>query len=305
MTEHRFGHDAWTERKLDALERYLVEWRKIFTTNSRAQYFKTLYVDAFAGTGSRKNPKPDEGDTSGQQSLFANDNLDIAVPDEYRRGSARIALELASPFDRYIFVEKNPVHAAELKRMIAEEFPALAERCQVWEGDGCEIMRELCTTHFDWKKWRAVAFLDPYGMNVEAELLWRIGNTKAIDLWLLFPLGMGVNRLLTSKGIPHKAFANKLTRVFGDTDWENDFYRPPATGDLFANAPAGAEKHADFDAIGEHYRKRLEGRFAGVAPRAKVLTNSRGNPLYWLFFASANPVGAPTAVKIANYLMED
>lgn len=303
MTEHRFGHDAWTERKLDALGRYLVAWRTIFTANAKAQHFKTLYVDAFAGTGSRKNPKPDNADD--QHKLFADDDLEVALPDEYRRGSARIALELASPFDRYIFVEKNPAHATELKRMIADDFPALAARCRVWEGDGCDIMRELCTTHYDWDKWRAVAFLDPYGMNVEADLLWRIGQTKAVDLWLLFPLGMGVNRLLTKRGIPRKAFANKLTRVFGDTDWEKDFYRPPATRDLFDDAPAGAEKHADFDAIGEHYRKRLEGRFAGVAPRAKVLTNSRGNPLYWLFFASANPGGAPTAVKIADYLMAD
>lgn len=85
--------------------------------------------------------------------------------------------------------------------MIADDFPALAERCLVWEADGCDVMRELCTTHKDWKRWRAVAFLDPYGMNVEADLLWRIGDTKAIDLWLLFPLGMGVNRLLKSGGL--------------------------------------------------------------------------------------------------------
>lgn len=303
MTEHCFGSDNWTERKLEALGRYLVEWRRIFSANPRAQYFKTLYVDAFAGTGSRQNSRP-AGD-SNQRELFGEHEFDLELPDSYRRGSARIALELSSPFDQYIFVEKNAEHAAELKRMITDEFPELASRCCVWEMDGCEAMRELCTTHKDWDHWRAVAFLDPYGMNVESDLLWRIGKTKAIDLWLLFPLGMGVNRLLTSKGIPHKAFSDKLTRVFGDTDWESEFYRPPETGDLFAQLPAAAEKFADFDAIGEHYRKRLESWFAQVAPRAKVLTNSRGNPLYWLFFAAANPKGAPTAVKIADYLMAD
>lgn len=302
MTEHRFGGDAWTERKLDALAGYLAAWRTIFTGNPKAQYFKTLYVDAFAGTGSRKNPKPTSADDQYKLSL---EDDDVVLPDDYRRGSARIALELASPFDQYIFVEKNAEHAAELKRMIVIDFPMLADRCRVWEADGCDVMRELCTTHKNWDQWRAVAFLDPYGMNVEADLLWRIGNTKAIDLWLLFPLGMGVNRLLTSKGIPHKAFADKLTRVFGSTDWETAFYRQPTTGDLFVEAPANVEKYADFDAIGEHYRKRLQNWFAKVAPRSKVLRNSTGNPLYWLFFAAANPIGAPTAVKIADYLMAD
>jgi three-Cys-motif partner protein len=302
MTDHCFGHDKWTESKLNALGDYLVAWRTIFTANAKARHFKTLYIDAFAGTGSRKNPVPSVDPS--QPRLF-DDNEGLALPDSYRSGSARIALQLESPFDEYIFVEKNPLHAAELKLMIAKDFPALESRCKVWEANGCDVMHELCTYLKDWKHWRAVAFLDPYGMDVESSLLWRIGQTKAIDLWLLFPLGMGVNRLLTAKGLPHKAFAEKLTRVFGDTDWETDFYQTPQTLDLFLDAPAGAEKHTDFTAIGEHYMKRLRGWFADVAPSTKVLKNSKGNPMYLLFFAAANPIGAPTAIKIANYLMAD
>ena len=89
MTEHCFGGDAWTERKLDALGRYLVAWRKIFISNPGARYFKTLYVDAFAGTGSRKNPKSTSA--VDQYNLFDADDFDVELPDDYRRGSARIA----------------------------------------------------------------------------------------------------------------------------------------------------------------------------------------------------------------------
>lgn len=32
-------------------------------------------------------------------------------------------------------------------------------------------------------------FLDPYGMQVERETIDTIARTKAIDTWLLFPLG--------------------------------------------------------------------------------------------------------------------
>ena len=82
--------------------------------NPKAQYFKTLYIDAFAGTGSRKDPLPAED--SNQHKLFYESDLNVEVPDDYRSGSARIALELPSPFDEYIFVEKNPAHASDLDR---------------------------------------------------------------------------------------------------------------------------------------------------------------------------------------------
>ena len=49
MIEHVFGGD-WTEDKLRRLREYLIAYRHIFTGNPRAAYFKTWYVDAFAGT---------------------------------------------------------------------------------------------------------------------------------------------------------------------------------------------------------------------------------------------------------------
>src|SRR6185437_12972802 len=52
MVEHSFG-GPWTERKLKCLRDYLSAYRAIFTGNEKARYFRTWYVDAFAGTGSR------------------------------------------------------------------------------------------------------------------------------------------------------------------------------------------------------------------------------------------------------------
>ena len=80
-TEHRFG-GAWTEIKLKVLRDYL----HFYTQALKNQPFKLLYIDAFAGTGDRT--------VSGDQpSLF--------VSQRRLRGSARIALELERPFDRY------------------------------------------------------------------------------------------------------------------------------------------------------------------------------------------------------------
>jgi hypothetical protein len=49
ITDHVFGGD-WTEIKLDCRKKYLPAYRQIFTSNSKARYFNTGYVDAFAAT---------------------------------------------------------------------------------------------------------------------------------------------------------------------------------------------------------------------------------------------------------------
>src|SRR5688572_6066223 len=98
MAIHRFG-GAWTDEKLAALRGYLTQYRRIFTKNVRAGFFTTYYVDAFAGTGSREDsiePIPSD--------LFAEDEAVEPEREQYKSGSARIALELEQPFDRYIFI---------------------------------------------------------------------------------------------------------------------------------------------------------------------------------------------------------
>src|SRR2546430_906915 len=100
----------------------------------------------------------------------------------------------------------------------------------------------------DWRAHRAVVFLDPYGMEVEWATIEAIAQTHAIDLWLLFPLGQAVNRLLTRHGPPEEPWAQRLTRMFGTEVWKGAFYRVPTQGTLFG-AEMTLEKDADFDAI--------------------------------------------------------
>jgi three-Cys-motif partner protein len=84
MGGHTFG-GAWTDDKLGRLEKYLSAYRTIFERNERAQYFKTWYVDAFAGTGTRS---VQDGPA---ESLFGGDYED-PESQSYRDGSAKIAL---------------------------------------------------------------------------------------------------------------------------------------------------------------------------------------------------------------------
>jgi hypothetical protein len=56
--------------------------------------------------------------------------------------------------------------------------------------------------------------------------------------------------------------------------------------------------------IQEFIQERLGQCFARVA-EGLVLRNSRSSPLYSLCFAAANERGAPTAVKIAQNILDE
>ncbi|WP_087754150.1 three-Cys-motif partner protein TcmP [Paraburkholderia caledonica] len=291
-TVHTFGGE-WTEQKLEALRKYLEAYRKIFSANENARFFKTLYIDAFAGTGERADIVRDGGtllDVGEQTTAF-------------HKGSARIALELTEPFDEYIFVDKNGDHADALKKMIATSFPDVAGRCQVFTANGIDVVGEQLQWR-DWKRWRAVLFLDPYGMSVPWNLIRRIAETKAIDMWLLFPLGQGVNRLLSRDQRPNKAHAKKLTEVFGTEDWQSAFYTSSIQTDLFGETIETISKDAPFSKIATFWQQRLNTVFAGVCPRVLYLKNSKDNPIYLLCFAAGNERGSKTAIKIASDLLK-
>ena len=158
MVEHSFG-GPWTERKLKCLRDYLNGYRTIFTGNPRARYFRTWYVDAFAGTGSRSAAAPDAP-------LL--DSYTDTEAKEYQDGSVRIALGLSSPFDQYLFIEKSRKRAGELRRVITTDYAPLDDRCDIRTGEANAEIRKWCAER-DWSKERAVVFLDPYGMQVEWE----------------------------------------------------------------------------------------------------------------------------------------
>ena len=148
-------------------------------------------------------------------------------------------------------------------------------------------------------------FLDPYGMQVEWQTIEAIAKTKAIDLWLLFPLGIGVSRLLTRSGEIPKGWRTRLDKLLGTTTWYDEFYRVEHKADLFGNDEERVVK-ATNETIARYFNDRLKSIFPanGVAEPG-VLRNSSKNPLYLLCFAAGNEKGAPIAVKIANHLLKE
>ncbi|GAB4420302.1 MAG: three-Cys-motif partner protein TcmP [Anaerolineae bacterium] len=287
---HRFGGD-WTSEKLDRVAKYLAAYTKIMSR----QHFRFAYIDAFAGTGYRTLRQSDEPG----QLMFP--ELADQESWQFLEGSARKALQIQPRFHKYIFIEKDE-HRFQALQKLRDEFPQVAGDIILVNAEANSYLQDMCDNR-NWQQHRAVLFLDPYGMEVEWQTIEAIARTQAIDLWLLFPLGIAVNRLLRRDGKIDPAVSNALNRLFGAEDWYDIFYETTTRMGLF-----GPETHThkvgDFDSIAQYMIDRLRTVFAGVAENPLPLFNSRNNPLYLLCFAAGNPHGAKTAVKIARDVLK-
>ena len=293
--KHSFGGE-WTSTKLAVLAKYLTAYIDALKNQS----FVTAYIDAFAGTGYRTMSREREEDAPSGNLLFP--DLATDEPQQLLDGSARLALKAQPQFDRYIFIDRDAKRCSELEALKVE-FPNLAANIRVEQGEANAEIQKICAK--DWSAHRAVLFLDPYGMQVEWQTIEAIAKTKAIDLWLLFPLGIGVSRLLTRSGEIPKGWRTRLDKLLGTTTWYDEFYRVEHKADLFGNDEERVVK-ATNETIARYFNDRLKTIFPanGVAEPG-VLRNSSKNPLYLLCFAAGNEKGAPIAVKIANHLLKE
>jgi len=219
--------------------------------------------------------------------------------EEYQKGSVRRALEVEPQFDHYILIEKDKKRFAELES-IRREFPS--RDIQVRNQEANEFLQRWCET-FSTTRSRAVVFLDPFGANVSWITIRQIARTKAIDLWLLFPL-FAVNRMLIKDRKPPKPWGDRLTQIFGTPDWEAEFYtgheeqiRLEGFGDTEL-----IEKVANMRKISDFLVNRLKQEFVAAA-EPLILNNSRNSPLYLFCFAAGNEKGATTGLKIAKDIL--
>ena len=290
QSQQSFG-GGWTTEKLERVRKYL----KAYATIMKDRNFHFAYIDAFAGTGYRtyrQDANPDE--------LMFPEIAEREVQ-EFLQGSARIALQVQPKFQKYILIEKDDNRFAELQGLKAE-FPS--DDIELIRSDANEYLKNLCGKNWIRHQRRAVLFLDPYGMEVEWHTIAAIANTQAIDLWILFPLGIAVNRLLKTDGNVDPTIREKLNSFFGTNDWYDTFYETVSNLTLFGEETV-TRKTSDFRSIAQYFVERLQAVFTGVANNPLPLYNSKNNPLYLLCFAAGNPRGASTAVKIAQDILRE
>jgi three-Cys-motif partner protein len=280
----------WARDKLERLGKYLSPYTTIMRGQSWCKGY--IYVDAFAGPG-RHRLRGQAHESQPDLDLFAevaDYHRDDTEQSEYINGSPRVALEIEHPFTHYIFVEMNEQRVMALEQL-KDEY-AGQRRIEIHREDCNGFLRRWVQSRH-WKLWRAVVFLDPFGMQVPWDTIETLAETKSIEVFLNFPVGMAIQRLLKRSGEFSAAERKKLDQYFGTPDWHAAVYKRSKglfdeVGDTLEKVRNSGEKLLDW------YRGRLKHAF-GYVSRARLIRNSKGSHLYYLIFAGPNKTGATIA----------
>ena len=271
-----FGGD-WTKIKIEILVEYAQAYLRIM---SKRPYYKLLYFDGFAGSGSIIKEK--------------------AEGVEETIGAARRIVEISDPipFDLYYFVEKNPKNFVLLEESTKKRFP---DKTIYTVNEDCnDKMVELANflRRPENKKFRTLAYIDPCGMQVEWRSIECLRGLP-VDMWVLVPTGLGVNRLLKKDGEITASWMDRLERFLGKSkeDIKAIFYQESQT--LFPGMLDVRKKEGAIKRSTELYKARLNEVFQYVSEPYE-LTNSTGSIMYHLFLAANNK----TAVKIGNDIVK-
>ena len=250
----------WSEVKLDIIRKYAQAYSTIMAAQQKIR--KHLYVDGFAGAG-----------------------LHISkCTQEYVLGSPLNALNVEPPFDEFHFIDLNGGKTSVLKAVVGN-----TPNVYVYEEDCNELLIKKIfplTRYEDYH--RAFCLLDPYGLDLNWDVMYTAGQMESIEIFLNFPI-MDMNRNVLRKN-PDKVERSQITRMdrfWGDHTWYDIAYTK--TPGLFGQI----EEKVRNEAIVKAYQERLKkvADFAYV-PEAIPMRNSIGATVYYLFFASPKPTGA-------------
>jgi three-Cys-motif partner protein len=269
---NKFGGN-WTMVKIEIL----VEYAKAYLTiMNKYPWFKLLYFDGFAGSGFIAKEKSEDGPLT--------------------MGAARRIIEInePKPFDRYYFVEKNEKTYHLLKANTQDALPE--KPISIALGDCNQKMLDMAAflRKSENRNYRTLAYIDPYGMQLQWKAIAAL-NGLGIDMWVLVPTGMGLNRLLKNDGQISDAWLEKLEIFLGmkRQDILAIFYSEKPT--LFQDYSVLSKEQKAIKKSAELYRARLSEVFTYVS-QGYELRNSTNSIMYHLYFASNNNAG----VNIAN-----
>lgn len=169
MSKNKFG-GGWTEKKIDIVVDYAKAYLVIM---NRQSWAKTIYFDGFTGSGIIETDK----------------GLEV------KKGTALRILDISDPkpFDIYYFVDLKVGHKKELEKRIQENY--FGRNAHFVQADCNDKLIKMSSFLKENQKYRALAFIDPYGMSVNWSSIEKLKGL-GIDLSMLIPTGIGVNRLL-------------------------------------------------------------------------------------------------------------
>ncbi len=271
---NQFGGN-WTEAKMEIV----VSYAKAYLTIMKEQaWAKTMYFDGFAGSGV----------------------IEMDENEESRKGTALRVLDIEQPsqFDLYYFVELDELNKSELEKRIHENY--FGRNAHVVSADCNEKLISMAEFLKKNKNFRALAFVDPYGMSVKWNSIEALSGL-GVDLWILVPTGMGINRLLKNDGNISESWLSKLESFLGlpHNEIKKHFYKTIEQNTLFGIETVIEKEKDTVNKAGELYKRRLNTVFKFVT-ESFVMKNSTNSIMYHFMMATNNA----TALKIANEVIK-
>jgi three-Cys-motif partner protein len=137
---------------------------------------------------------------------------------------------------------------------------------------------------------RALCLLDPYGLQLDWQVVRKAGELETIDLFLNFPVE-DINRTALWRDAERvsKKMRERMTRFWGDESWFDASYERSRQLGLFGDEEAWIK--GTNEEVAEAFRQRLR-QVAGFrhVPKPLPMRNSKNAIVYYLYFATAKPV---------------
>jgi three-Cys-motif partner protein len=256
----------WSEIKLEIIEKYGPAYTHAFSGKGRA--LRKFYIDGFSGAG-----------------LHVSKITGAKI-----EGSPARAIKVAPPFDGFFFIDLNKDKTDYLRKQCEG-----LTNVTVFTGDcNQHLIRDVLPKIKYELFTRALCLLDPYGMHLHWDVIRTAGQSRAIDMFLNFPvMDMNRNAIWRNPGKVRPAELERMDRFWGDDSWRKVAYVESEQQSLFGDPPDLIKQ--DNETIAAAFRERLH-KVAGFAyvPQPLAMRNSNNAILYYLFFAATNK----TAEKI-------
>jgi three-Cys-motif partner protein len=250
---------AWSELKIEIIEKYGAAYTKAF---AKTRNLKKYYIDGFSGAG-----------------VHVSKRTKAAI-----EGSPARALKITPPFDGFYFIDLNADKTDYLRAICGNRSDV-----HIHTGDCNEYLTGKLLPTIHYKKFnRALCLLDPYGLDLDWDVMLQAGQSGAIDMFLNFPV-MDMNRNAIWRD-PDKAPAggiDRMTKFWGDDSWRNAAYAEPRQRSFFGPEFVKQGNEQIVAAFQERLKK-VAG--FGFVPKPLPMRNSRKAVVYYLFFASPKAV---------------
>jgi len=261
---------SWSIIKLEIIRDYAKAYSEILSTQRNPSFYH-VYIDAFAGPG--KHVYKDTG--------------------EFVPGSPQIALDINPPFKEYYFIDIDGDKVAELNEIVSNRPEA-----HVLEGDcNPKLLTEVFprVMYEDYR--RGLCLLDPYGLDLNWEVIKTAGQMGSIEIFLNFPvMDMNRNVFWSNPEDVDPTDISRMNAFWGDDSWKEVAYRP--TLNLFGEVREIKESNRT---IALTFRERLQeiAEFKHVS-QPLPMRNTKGATIYYLYFASQQQVADDIIRHIFN-----